>query len=420
MWRDRTNLYLSYRQSLIHHPAKKPHFTPTNGFSDTPSHPEENRRLISETEEDGDMVIEMDLLPPRWVDVQEEVSELLSEIAQKSAQLDKLHQKHLLPGFGDEELRKKDEGVIERLTQDVTRSFHDCQRSIMRIETMVGESKAHGGVTSGEETMAKNIQISLAARVQEASARFRKKQSTYLRSMGPLFLFVFLFLFLFSAIRGGSGWFKCANAMVCFCAELRDLEGIATPFDGTPTPLTQNPYTDPSMMESDADRSFSQTMLQETSQRQTGQNDAAIAQREREINDIAKGIIELSDIFRELQSMIIDQGTMLDRIDYNVERMGTEVKAADKELKVATGYQQRTTKRKIMLLLLLVVVGMIILLVVKPKRSRSAPPPPPPPPPPPEDESSNNIRSVFAYRGRRHRLSNRFARDRWMDPDIFR
>lgn len=105
------------------------------------------------------------------------------------------------------------------------------------------------------------------------------------------------------------------------------------PFDGTPT-QAQNPYTDPSMMESDADRSFSQTMLQQTSQRQTGQNDAAIAQREREINDIAKGIIELSDIFRELQSMIIDQGTMLDRIDYNVERMGTEVKAADKELKV--------------------------------------------------------------------------------------
>ena len=87
-------------------------------------------------------------------------------------------------------------------------------------------------------------------------------------------------------------------------------------------------------MESDADKSFSQTMLMQTSQRTTGQNDAVIAQREREINDIAKGIIELSDIFRELQSMIIDQGTMLDRIDYNVERMGTEVKAADKELKV--------------------------------------------------------------------------------------
>lgn len=48
---------------------------------------------------------------------------------------------------------------------------------------MVAESKEQGTVSSGEETMAKNIQISLAARVQEASARFRKKQSTYLRSM---------------------------------------------------------------------------------------------------------------------------------------------------------------------------------------------------------------------------------------------
>ena len=98
--------------------------------------------------------------------------------------------------------------------------------------------------------------------------------------------------------------------------------------------MQQNPYTDPSLMESDADKSFSQTTLMQTSQRRAGQNDAAIEQREREINDIAKGIIELSDIFRELQNMVIDQGTMLDRIDYNVERMGTEVKSAAKELNV--------------------------------------------------------------------------------------
>ena len=97
-------------------------------------------------------------------------------------------------------------------------------------------------------------------------------------------------------------------------------------------------------MESDADKSFSQTTLQQTSQKHqqqqqlvvSGANDVAIAQREREINDIAKGIIELSDIFRELQSMIIDQGTMLDRIDYNVERMVTDVKQADTELKVVS------------------------------------------------------------------------------------
>jgi len=96
----------------------------------------------------------------------------------------------------------------------------------------------------------------------------------------------------------------------------------------------QNPYTDPSMMESETDKSFSQSTLQQSAQKRLNNNDAAIVQREREINDIAKGIIELADIFKDLSAMVIDQGTMLDRIDYNVERMAVDVKAAEKELTV--------------------------------------------------------------------------------------
>jgi syntaxin 16 len=94
-------------------------------------------------------------------------------------------------------------------------------------------------------------------------------------------------------------------------------------------------------------------------------NEALIAQREREIEDIAQGIIELANIFQELQTMVIDQGSMLDRIDYNVERMATDVKEADKELKVASGYQQKSVKRKIMLLLAILIAGVFILLSLK-------------------------------------------------------
>lgn len=142
---------------------------------------------------------------------------------------------------------------------------------------------------------------------------------------------------------------------------------MSVPIDRASTPLYSN-YNDPSLMESDADKSYSQTTLQQTSQKQLTSNDSAIMQREREITDIAQGIIELADIFKELQSMIIDQGTMLDRIDYNVERMATDVKGAEKELKVASGYQRKGTKRRVILLLIILVVGMFILLLVKPKR----------------------------------------------------
>lgn len=218
MWRDRTNLYvipspecafadlvtvllrfrncryISYRQSYAHHPTQRNRYsarTSGAGYSDNPyasgSHGDDQRGLLSAGafDDDGDAVIEMDLLPPRWADISDEITELLSDIATKSQSLEKLHQKHVLPGFNDEEAKKKEELQIEKLTQDTTKGFHDCHRCIKRVESMVRESKESGTISRAEETMAKNIQISLATRVQDASAGFRKKQSAYLKSTSP-------------------------------------------------------------------------------------------------------------------------------------------------------------------------------------------------------------------------------------------
>ncbi|KAM4064801.1 SNARE domain-containing protein [Hirsutella rhossiliensis] len=343
MWRDRTNLYISYRQSYAHHPKQpsQPRVGPgvfSDAYSSSSYGHDDRRGLLSSGafEDDGDAVIEMDLLPPRWADISDEITELLADIATKGQRLEKLHQKHVLPGFNDDEAKKAEEAQIEKLTQEITRGFHDCHRCIQRIEQTVRESKESGGLARAEEIMAKNIQISLATRVQDASASFRKKQSAYLK-------------------------------------KLRDMGGLATssPAERSSTPQPGS-YFSPSLQESDADRLYSQSTLQAASQKKMlHSNDAAIAQREREIEDIAQGIIGLSDLFRDLQTMVIDQGTMLDRIDYNVERMNEDVKSADKELKVASGYQRKTTKRKIILLLILLVAGLFILLLIKPKKHDS-------------------------------------------------
>ncbi|KLU84864.1 t-SNARE [Magnaporthiopsis poae ATCC 64411] len=378
MWRDRTNLYISYRSSYAHHPAKRMRYGDHAGTSTGADRPggggtgssllfsadEDRHGLLSwgayDSNDDGDAVIEMDLLPPRWADVGDEVSDLLAEIAQKGQKLDRLHQKHVLPGFNDEEAKKAEESEIERLTQQITRGFHECHKCIQRVDRMVKDSRqSPNGMSRAEETMAKNIQVSLAARVQEASAGFRKKQSAYLKKLKGM----------------GGGTMSPVG------------ERSSTPLAGGAGGGSSSSaaYMEPSLLESDADRSFSQSTLQATTHQKLLQsNDAAILQREREIDQIAQGIIDLSDLFRDLQTMVIDQGTMLDRIDYNVERMATDVKAAEKELVVASGYQKKTTKRKIMLLLVLIIAGIIILLIIKPKRGQAAAVSEPEPEPEPE------------------------------------
>lgn len=294
---------------------------------------EESRGLMSgpSFEDDGSVVIEMDLLPPRWLDIRDEVSDKLDEITKDMTTLERLHQKHVLPGFDDESVKKKEERVIEQMTQGITKGFQDCGRSIKRIESMVKDAGKSTNISSAEETMAKNLQISLASRVGDISGLFRRKQAAYLRKM-------------------------------------RALDGFDISLD-PPTTSSYNPYIDPSLMESESDRTSAQSTLLQTKQKQRGAlQDSVIQQREREIEQIAQGIIDLANIFQDLQAMVIDQGTMLDRIEYNIERTRVEVKAADKELKIATGYQRKSIKRKIMLLLVLLVVGMFILVLIKPRK----------------------------------------------------
>ncbi|CAG8454066.1 18519_t:CDS:10 [Racocetra fulgida] len=131
------------------------------------------------------------------------------------------------------------------------------------IELSVLPPKCRTAASSQEQAMSKNIQISLAIKLQELSTSFRKQQSAYMK------------------IRSTG----------LFSIESRDLDE-----------------------EQDFGFTNDQLTLVESSE-------AMISQREHEINEIAKSIQTIAEIFNELQALVIDQGTLLDRIDYNVEQM---------------------------------------------------------------------------------------------------
>lgn len=81
---------------------------------------EEHAGLLngSAADDPAHTAIEISSLPPKWVDISDEVDGILAGVKPKIAQLDRLHAKHVLPGFTD---RSAEEREIDALTTGITR-----------------------------------------------------------------------------------------------------------------------------------------------------------------------------------------------------------------------------------------------------------------------------------------------------------
>ncbi|GJJ75184.1 syntaxin 16 [Entomortierella parvispora] len=331
--RSRTLLFLQFRNSYsgTHAATLRQQYSHLRQQEQLPPY-ESNERVG--LMDGAETAIEMMMLPPKWVDIVDEVDEELDRIKTNVQRLDTMHKKHLLPGFDD---RIQEERDIERLTDEITQQFHGCQRRIKRIN-----SESRQSDSNQEQIMSRNVQMSLAQKVQDASTLFRQKQNTYMQRM-----------------RG---------------VEMRNKDI----FSSGVQPMNS------SISDESEEIGFTSAQLAFAEQ-----SNASVTQREQEINHISRSIFQLADIFKDLQTMVIDQGTLLDRIDFNVEQAAVHLQDAVYELDEGEKYQKKARNRKIILLLILIIAGLFIILIFKPKH-RSAPPPAPPsgvpahvPPPPP-------------------------------------
>ncbi|CAO3609521.1 unnamed protein product [Cunninghamella echinulata] len=284
--RSRTLLFLQYRNS----------YARTQNSTQYSTNHSETEGLM----ESSDSVIEMSVLPPQWVDIVDEVDEALVQIKDKISRLETMHP------------------AIDQLTSDITDEFYRIKRDIQRINA------GNGNNSEQDYTLARNIQTSLATKVQEISTSFRKQQSNYLQKL-----------------RGQES--RKANIL-----------GIESGLSNEAADL---------LLDEDAQVGFTESQIAVLES-----NNTSIDQREREINQIAKSIHQLAEIFRDLQTMVIDQGTILDRIDYNIEQTTIQVKDAVVQLDKGSKYQSKTRKRKLILLLILIILLLIVILVVKQKR----------------------------------------------------
>ena len=221
-----------------------------------------------------------------------------------------LHGKASLNTFDDD---RDDEVAVEVATQQITSLFRSCEKSLQECNASSSRSDKH----SMEITIQENMQKTLALDLQKLSLEFRKQQKTYLMRLRE---------------RDGRNS-AAANAL-----GLLDNEQNSDQMNSSMSEL--------------------ETMMVDTSA-------AMIQERDREVVKIVASIHDLGQIMKDLSTLVIEQGTVLDRIDYNLQQTSSIVEQGVSQLKRAEKAQRRGLLASCVLILLTIIAVLFVIVIVK-------------------------------------------------------
>ncbi|KNE58593.1 hypothetical protein AMAG_04158 [Allomyces macrogynus ATCC 38327] len=275
----------------------------------------------------------MPTLPPAWVDIVDDVDETMGRIQHAMTYLDGLHKRHLLPGFADDD---DDDGTgpgggtggggptvmhIEATTQNIMAMLQTCSRHIKALERDYVPTASPDGAppTYQASQVHKNAARRLATQVADLSSQFRAAQANYLTRL------------------------KSRSAAATPLFSLSDTD------DADDVPLTTNSSSPAIPGASLATVSATDTTA------------ALIADRDREVSALVQNLADLATVFRDMQTLVVDQGTLVDRIDYHLDMAANHVDRGNVELDRAIRYQASATKIRAIYLLVLAIVAVMLI-----------------------------------------------------------
>ncbi|PHT29067.1 Syntaxin-43 [Capsicum baccatum] len=249
-------------------------------------------------------------LPPAWVDVSEEITANVQRVRTKMAELAKAHAKALMPSFGD---GREDQHRIETLTHEITDLLKRSEKKLQKLSA-AGPSE--------DSNVRKNVQRALATDLQSLSMELRRKQSTYLKRLQQ-------------QKEGPDGV---------------DLE---MNLNGSHSRRDDDDLDD-------YDLGFNEHQMAKLKK-----SEAFTVEREREIQQVVESVNELAQIMKDLSVLVIDQGTIVDRIDHNIQNVASTVEDGLKQLRKAERSQKRGGMVMCATVLVIMCFIMLVLLILK-------------------------------------------------------
>ncbi|TNV71756.1 hypothetical protein FGO68_gene12879 [Halteria grandinella] len=87
--------------------------------------------------------------------------------------------------------------------------------------------------------------------------------------------------------------------------------------------------------------------------------------RSKEIKHLVTNINDLAVLFKELSILVVEQGTILDRIDYNIEAAHKDVKQAVVHIENTVKIEKSTRAKSVLVCLLGGIIVCLVLMIFK-------------------------------------------------------
>lgn len=310
--RDRFAIFSEYRntfQNRFFHFIDKKLFNDTNKlldnssiFNDNHINEEKKEHLLSSTN------IELSALKDKknnFLELFNNTQIVFKELKKDFDLLKNKYQERLKTKVYESENKQIDRD-IEKIINLMTQKVRLCETNIKEISSI-----PNALMTKTEQMIKDNIILNLSNKIQEFSFEFRKNQKEFVDNLQ-----------------------KMGNKLSVIDDEDTSLKDFDKKY---------------------SDKLF-YTKIETNSQ---------ISARNKSIDSLLESINELSKIFKDLQTVVQEQGTILDRIDYNIEIAEENTKNAYGHLNEANKLQKQSCFRNVTLIVMFIIFVESILLINK-------------------------------------------------------
>ena len=214
-------------------------------------------------------------------------------------------QQRLIPKFDDEENKKLNKSIKE-LSSEMTLELKDCQKILKEI---INDKTDEDDININNKQIKQNMKQNIITKINDFTKKFKLNQELY-----------------------------------------------------------NNKFNHFVIDEEITNKSFSTKKNEENNSNDflsTQENNSQLRRRDQDLTNLLNSVNELAQIFKDMQTLVMEQGTILDRIDYNIDIASTNVSKGKKNITKADKYMKNNCFRNVIIILIVIIFIEALLIILK-------------------------------------------------------